>query len=152
MTLAPAAGCASEVFRPRFHFTPPFGWMKDPVGLSYFRGEWHLYYQFFPFDTVWGPMHWGHAVSRDLVRWEDLPIALAPIEPSYIYSGSVVYDAAERALAAIFTSHHHKDHVDLVWRRHGLAAASQQGRKRKHSSPHPAVRCSVKQHPGTCQG
>ena len=57
MTLAPAAGCASEVFRPRFHFTPPFGWMNDPNGLSYFRGEWHLYYQYFPLDTIWGPMH-----------------------------------------------------------------------------------------------
>lgn len=70
-----------EQFRSRFHLTPPFGWMNDPNGFSWYDGAYHLLYQFHPFDTVWGPMHWGHAVSSDLVTWEHLPPAIAPSEP-----------------------------------------------------------------------
>ncbi len=105
-----------EPHRPVFHFTPPENWMNDPNGMVYFEGEYHLFYQYFPDSTVWGPMHWGHAVSRDLKKWEHLPIALYPDSLGLIFSGSVVVDwkntsgfglesSDQPPLVAIFTQH-----------------------------------------------
>ena len=67
-----------QLYRPNFHFTPKKGWMNDPNGLYYKDGVYHLFFQYYPDGNKWGPMHWGHATSKDLVRWEEQPIALYP--------------------------------------------------------------------------
>jgi fructan beta-fructosidase len=104
----------AEPHRPQFHYSPPAHWMNDPNGLVWFEGEYHLFYQYYPSADRWGPMHWGHAVSSDLVRWHTLPVALRPDERGYIFSGSVVVDrdntsglgtAGHPALVALFTYH-----------------------------------------------
>ena len=64
--------------RPLFHLTPRTGWMNDPNGFCYYQGAYHLFYQYYPYDTVWGPMHWGHAMTTDLLHWDYRPCALAP--------------------------------------------------------------------------
>ena len=66
--------------RPAFHLSSRVGWMNDPNGFSFYQGKYHLFYQYFPYNTVWGPCHWGHAVSEDLIHWEYLPATLAPDE------------------------------------------------------------------------
>ena len=106
-----------EQFRPSYHFSPAKGWMNDPNGLVYLDGEYHLFFQHYPDSTVWGPMHWGHAVSKDLVTWEELPIALFPDSLGYIFSGSAVYDEKNSSglgsttyppLVALYTYHNLK--------------------------------------------
>lgn len=69
-----------EEKRPLFHLSARIGWMNDPNGFSYYKGEYHMFYQYYPYDIQWGPMHWGHAVSKDLLHWEYLPTAIAPDE------------------------------------------------------------------------
>lgn len=103
-----------EPHRPQFHFSPPQQWMNDPNGMVYYDGEYHLFYQHYPDSNVWGPMHWGHAVSRNMVDWENLPIALYPDSLGYIFSGSAVVDwnntsgfgqGDQPPMVAIFTYH-----------------------------------------------
>ena len=85
--------CIAEEEKPLFHLAPRTGWMNDPNGFSYYEGKYHLFYQYYPYESHWGPMHWGHAVSSDLLRWEYLPAALAPDEyydRGGIFSGSAL--------------------------------------------------------------
>lgn len=113
-TLVVQPSSAAEAFRPQYHFTPAANWMNDPNGMVYYAGEYHLFYQYHPDSTVWGPMHWGHAVSKDMLNWEHLPIALYPDQLGTIFSGSAVIDwantsgfgtAENPAMVAIFTYH-----------------------------------------------
>ncbi len=110
--MASAVDPLLDPFRPRFHFTPRFGWMNDPAGLVHHDGEWHLFYQHNPAQAAWGDIHWGHAVSRDLIRWTHLPPALAPHPRlGQVFTGSVVVDRDHSSgpcggtsrLAALFT-------------------------------------------------
>ncbi len=104
----------TEAYRPQYHFSPPEKWMNDPNGLVYYEGIYHLFYQYYPEDIVWGPMHWGHAVSQDMMHWEHKPIALYPDEHGLIFSGSAVVDHTnssgfgengEIPMVAMFTYH-----------------------------------------------
>ena len=79
-----------EPYRPQIHFSPKEKWMNDPNGMLYYKGIYHLFFQYYPDSTVWGPMHWGHAISTDLFHWEQQPIALYPDSLGYIFSGSTV--------------------------------------------------------------
>ena len=81
-----------ELYRPNFHFTPNNGWMNDPNGMFFYKGLYHLFFQHYPDDNVWGPMHWGHATSKDMITWKEEKIALYPDEKGYIFSGSTVVD------------------------------------------------------------
>ena len=99
-----------EKYRPVFHHTPKYGWMNDPNGMFYKDGVWHLYYQFNPYGSMWGNMHWAHSTSTDLVNWEHQPVAIAPDQWGTIFSGSAVVDVnntsgfGENAVVAMYTS------------------------------------------------
>ncbi|MDR6844466.1 glycoside hydrolase family 32 protein [Flavobacterium granuli] len=103
-----------ELYRPNLHFTPNKGWMNDPNGLFFYKGLYHLYFQHYPDKNVWGPMHWGHATSKDMITWEEQKIALFPDEKGYIFSGSAVVDVHNTSgfgslknppIVAMFTYH-----------------------------------------------
>jgi sucrose-6-phosphate hydrolase SacC (GH32 family) len=81
-----------ERYRPQFHYTPGKNWTNDPNGLVYYQGEYHMFYQYNPLGDVWGNISWGHAISRDLVHWTELPVAIPFDEKATIFSGSVVVD------------------------------------------------------------
>ncbi len=118
---APDKNYYNELFRPQFHFTPEENWHNDPNGLVYYDGEYHLFYQYNPKGKEWGYMHWGHAISTDLIHWEHLPIALYPDENSEdkeyctAFSGSAIVDDKNllgkqqgdvKTLIAFYTSQH----------------------------------------------
>jgi fructan beta-fructosidase len=106
-----------EPHRPQIHFSPREYWMNDPNGMVYYKGVYHLFYQYHPGSTGFGPMHWGHATSQDLIHWQQQPVALYPDSLGYIFSGSAVVDYKNTSgfgkngkipMVAIFTNHNVK--------------------------------------------
>jgi len=141
----------TEKHRPRFHFAPPRMWMNDPNGMVYHNGEYHLFYQHYPDSTVWGPMHWGHAVSRDLIHWEHLPIALYPDSLGYIFSGSAVVDKDNTSglgspdnppLVAVYTYHSEERRKTgrKDFQTQGLAVSTDDGRTWKKYDGNPVLK------------
>lgn len=108
---------SENIKRPFVHFSPKKGWMNDPNGPVFYKGEYHLFFQHNPHDVFWDNMHWGHAVSKDLIHWEELPCALFPDDQGMIFSGSAFVDKENvsgfgkedsPALILFYTSHDHK--------------------------------------------
>ena len=139
-----------EAYRPQYHFSPEKKWMNDPNGLVYLDGEYHLFYQYYPDSTVWGPMHWGHAVSNDLITWKHLPIALYPDSLGYIFSGSAVADTKnmsgfrkndEIPLVAIFTYHNqvYNDQQRVDVQTQGIAWSIDRGRTWQKYKNNPVI-------------
>ena len=149
-TAEEASADTLEPYRPIYHFTPPEQWMNDPNGMVYHEGEYHLFYQHYPDSNVWGPMHWGHAVSEDLVHWERLPIALYPDSLGYIFSGSAVMDVNNTsglgtddapAMVAIYTYHDaEKAETGAIdYQTQGIAFSTDQGRSWTKYDQNPVI-------------
>ncbi|GAF39521.1 Sucrose-6-phosphate hydrolase [Agrilactobacillus composti DSM 18527 = JCM 14202] len=112
-------------YRLGYHIAAPTGWINDPNGFCYFKGYYHIFYQHYPDAPKWGPMHWGHARSKDLSHWETLPIALTPGDPEDkdgCFSGSAI--VKDDKLYLIYTGHHYydgDDNPDHFWENQNMA-------------------------------
>ncbi|HEY7302659.1 MAG TPA: glycoside hydrolase family 32 protein, partial [Bryobacteraceae bacterium] len=126
-----------QPYRPQFHFSPREHWTNDPNGLVYFEGEYHLFFQYNPFGDLWGHMSWGHAVSRDLLRWEQLPVAIPESGGIMIFTGSTVIDerntsgfctGGKPCMVAIYTGHAPKHPGHATLQTQNLAYSNDHGR------------------------
>jgi beta-fructofuranosidase len=96
----------NQIYKPAYHATAEIGWINDPNGVSFYKDEYHLFFQYYPYKTFQGPMHWGHVVSKDLVQWKHLPVAIAPndfYDESGCFSGSAIEDNGKHIL--MYTGH-----------------------------------------------
>lgn len=111
-------------YRPHYHIATNGGWLNDPNGLCYFKGYYHVFYQYHPYSTQWGPMHWGHVRSKDLIHWEQLPVALVPgdsEDEGGCFSGSAI--VKDDKLYLIYTGQHYYNNNDLdhFWENQNIA-------------------------------
>ena len=133
-----------EPYRPQYHFSPAKNWMNDPNGLVKYKDEYHLFYQYNPFGDTWGHMSWGHAVSKDLVHWKHLDVALPEKKDRMAFSGCVVVDShnsagfqtgQESALVAVYTGYRQSD----GWQAQYLAYSNDRGRTWQDYSEQPVL-------------
>lgn len=126
-----------QPYRPQYHFSPLKNWTNDPNGLVYFDGEYHLSFQYNPFGDKWGHMSWGHAVSRDTLHWQQLPVALPEENGVMIFTGSIVVDERNRSgfctggkpcLVAVYTGHTSKTETRSATQTQNLAYSNDRGR------------------------
>ncbi|MGA8027559.1 MAG: glycoside hydrolase family 32 protein, partial [Bryobacteraceae bacterium] len=126
-----------QPYRPQYHFSPREHWTNDPNGLVYFEGEYHLFFQYNPFGDNWGHMSWGHAVSRDLLHWEQLPVALPEEGGIMIFTGSTVIDrrntsgfcsGGKACLVAVYTGHTPESGSRPALQTQNLAYSNDRGR------------------------
>lgn len=126
-----------QPYRPQFHFSPREHWTNDPNGLVYFEGEYHLFFQYNPFGDEWGHMSWGHAVSRDLLHWKQLPVAIPESNGIMIFTGSTVIDerntsgfckGGKPCMVAIYTGHTPEGQGHLALQTQNLAYSNDRGR------------------------
>lgn len=127
MSTQQALTVTNDRYRLDYHLMTPGGWMNDPNGFCYFKGYYHIFYQFYPYAAEWGPMHWGHARSRDLVNWENLPIALTPGDPEDkdgCFSGSAI--VKDDKLYLVYTGHHYygDNDPDHFWQNQNVAIST----------------------------
>ena len=135
--------------RPHFHFAPVRNWMNDPNGLIFYRGKYHLFFQYNPEGNQWGNMSWGHATSTDLVHWQELPVAISYTPTHAIFSGSSVVDyfnttgfgsLENPAMVAIFTAHQH----DGLHQVQSLAYSTDEGLTWQHYEGNPVLDLEMK--------
>ncbi|MDQ6478247.1 glycoside hydrolase family 32 protein [Dyadobacter sp. LHD-138] len=145
---------AKEEYRPAYHFSAPQNWLNDPNGLVYLDGEYHIFYQHNPYGNVSGHLSWGHAVSKDLLDWQHLPVALEEFKngddstQTMIFSGSAVVDSANTSgffekgkkdgMVAIYTAHKHANLKGLA-QYQNLAYSADKGRTWKHYNKNPVL-------------
>ncbi|MEN9918707.1 MAG: hypothetical protein RL662_1143 [Bacteroidota bacterium] len=136
----------AETYRPSYHFTPPYGWMNDPNGMVYYKGQYHLFYQWNPFGSRWENMTWGHATSRDLLIWDNHNGAILPDTLGTIFSGSAVADiyntsglqkGEEKVLLAFYT--YHKTVGDTYEQSQGLAYSNNAGKNWNKYAKNPII-------------
>ena len=137
----------NEINRPQFHYTARRGWKNDPNGLVYHDGEYHLFYQHNPYERNWENMHWGHAVSKDLIHWKELPDALYPDTIGTMFSGSAVVDydntsgfktGKEDVIVAAYTADSPDKEVQCI------AYSNDRGRTFKKYSGNPVIDTKAK--------
>lgn len=141
-----------EPYRPQFHFSPKQNWTNDPNGPVYFEGEYHLFFQYNPFGDQWGHMSWGHAVSRDLLHWTELPVALPEENGVMIFTGSTVIDRANSSgfclnakpcMVAIYTGHTPKTATKPARQTQNLAFSNDRGRTWTKYSGNPILNLNM---------
>jgi len=142
-----------QLYRPNFHFTPKANWMNDPNGMFYYNGYYHLYFQYHPDSNVWGPMHWGHAISTDMISWVEQPIAIYPDKLGTIFSGSAVVDIGNTSgfgevsnaapVVAMYTNHLDKGD-DNINQTQSIAYSNDEGKTFTKYENNPVIDASLK--------
>ncbi len=135
----------NEPLRPQFHFTAKSGWLNDPNGLVFFKGEYHMFFQHNPFGTGWGNMTWGHAVSKDLIHWKQIENAIEPDQRGTIFSGSAVIDPKTSGLACFYTAAGGTNDASKGQPFTQCLVTSQDGRTFSKSPANPVIKHIVKE-------